>query len=127
MLSDLMVNYMINGIKKTFDLEGSELKEKVIGDKKVNIYGRPATSSFVRLALVEHNFIYRLIYADNTNFFKKYNLGARGIPNIVGGFVLDDLDEWNMICDKKIKPMVSNRNYFAGVSQMRRMLIFQNI
>lgn len=82
-----------------------------VGDKKVNIYGRPATSSFVRLALVEHNFIYRLIYADNTNFFKKYNLGARTIPNIVGGFVLDDLDEWNMICDQKIKPMVSNRNY----------------
>lgn len=35
MLSDLMVNYMNNGIKKTFDLEGSELKEKVIADKKV--------------------------------------------------------------------------------------------
>lgn len=82
-----------------------------IGDKKVNLYGRTATSSFVRLALVEHNFIYRLMYADNTNFFKTYNVGARNIPNLQGGFVLDNLDEWNHICDNKIKPMVSNSNF----------------
>lgn len=82
-----------------------------IKDKKIHMYGRAATSSFVRLALVEHNFIYRLIYANNTNFFKAYSLGARNIPNIQGGFVLDNLDEWQMICDKKIKPLVANSNY----------------
>ena len=84
---------------------------KEVKDKKINLYGRITTSSFVRLALVEHNFIYRLLYADNTNFFKAYGLGAKNIPNIQGGFVLDNLDEWNEICKNKKEPMVYNSNY----------------
>lgn len=82
-----------------------------VGDKKIHVYGRNTTSSFVRLALVEHPFIYRLIFADNTNFFKTYNIGARNIQNIQGGFVLDNLEEWHDICDNNIKPIVNNSNY----------------
>lgn len=80
-------------------------------DKKIHLYGRITTTSFVRQALVEHNFIYRILYADNTNFFKAYGLGSRGINNIQGGFVLDNLEEWKEICKTKMKPMVYNSGY----------------
>lgn len=35
MLDDLMVNFMKEGIIKVFDIDGAELKEKVVGDKKI--------------------------------------------------------------------------------------------
>lgn len=88
-----------------------EEKEDVIAKKQIRIYGRNAMSSFVGQALIVHPFLSKLIFPDNTNFFKAYNLAARNVYNIKGGVVLDDYEEWINICKNKPTPLIKDGNY----------------
>lgn len=99
--------------KYVYDSISNNLEKNMdkIEGKKIYLYGRNAITSYIGKAFEIRPFLSKLIYPDNTNFFKEYNIAARNIYNIQGGVIMDNLDEWNAICKNKIKPLVKNGNY----------------
>ena len=99
--------------KYVYDSISNNLEQNMdkIEGKKIYLYGRNAITSYIAKALEIRPFLSKLIYPDNTNFFKEYNIAARNVYNIQGGVIMDNLDEWNAICKDGIKPFVKNGNY----------------
>lgn len=88
-----------------------EQNNNTIKDKKIYVYGRHAMTSYIGKSFEVRPFLSKLVFPDNTNFFKEYSIAARNVYNIQGGVVMDNLDEWNAICKNKIEPLVKNGNY----------------
>lgn len=98
--------YVYDSIARDIELNLDEIK-----DRKIQVYGQNATTSYIYHATEINPFIRTLIFPENTNFVKKYNLSARNIYNVIGGVIDDDYEEWSKICENNKKPLVKNRNY----------------
>lgn len=99
--------------KYVYDSISNNIEQNMdkIRDKKIYVYGRHAMTSYIGKAFEVRPFLSKLIFPDNTNFFKEYSIAARNVYNIQGGVIMDNLDEWNAICKNKIVPLVKNGNY----------------
>lgn len=98
--------YVYDSIARDLELHSNEIK-----DKKIQVYGQNAMTSYIYHAIEINPFIKALIFPENTNFVKKYNLSARNIYNVIGGVIDDDYNEWNNICHNNTSPLVKNGNY----------------
>lgn len=67
MLDDIVVNYMIKGIKETFSLQGAEMKEKTVAEGKVKL--KFQRGSLKLQAEFGNNEISEIVYS---NFINKH-------------------------------------------------------
>lgn len=113
--------YVYDSIARDIEIHLNEIK-----DRKIQVYGQNATSSYIYHATQINPFIRILVFPENTNFVKKYNLSARNIYNVIGGVIDDDYNEWTNICKNKIKPLVENRNYDLFLFEDHLSVWFKN-
>jgi hypothetical protein len=97
------MNYVNNNISRDMEKYHSELK-----DKKIFVFGRQGMSRYAQKTVNNNPYFKILLYPDNSNFFKSYDLYVKGVEKF--GYV-DNVKEWNYICKKNIKPLVSTPTY----------------
>lgn len=97
------MNYVNDNISRDMEKYHSELK-----DKKIFVFGRQGMSRYAQKTVNNNPYFKILLYPDNSNFFKSYDLYVKDVEKF--GYV-DNVKEWNYICKENIKPLVSTPTY----------------
>lgn len=97
------IGYINDNISRDLEMHHNE-----INGKKIFVFGRQGTSRYSQLTIEKIPYLNILLYPDNSNFFKSYDLYVKKVEKF--GF-LDNVKEWNYICKENIKPLVSTPTY----------------
>ena len=79
-----------------------------VDGKKIFVFGRQGVSRYAKMTLDNNPYFKILLYPDNSNFFKSYDLY---VPKVEKFGYVDNVKEWNYICKYNIKPLVSTPTY----------------